>query len=66
MPFSVCWHTLLDELEDLLERPTLITPLSHKRFRITDVQEHRAVIEFDDANEVWPLQRDQSRRSSDP
>mgnify|MGYP000583098917 CR=1 FL=1 len=59
MTFSVSWHTLLDELEDLPEGATLITPLSHKRFRITDVQEHRVVIEFVDADEVRPLQRDQ-------
>ena len=59
MPFSVSWHTLLDELEDLPEGATLITPLSHKRFRITDVQEHRVVIEFVDTDEVRPLQRDQ-------
>ena len=59
MTFIVSWHTLLDELEDLPEGATLITPLSHKRFRITDVQEHRVVIEFVDADEVRPLQRDQ-------
>jgi hypothetical protein len=59
MPFSVSWHTLLDELEELPEGATLITPLSHKRFRITDVQEHRVVIQFEDKDEKRPLQRDQ-------
>jgi len=59
MPFSVSWHTLLNELEELPEGSTLITPLSHKRFRITDVQEHRVVIEFVDKDETRPLQRDQ-------
>lgn len=59
MPFSVSWHTLLDELEELPEGATLITPLSHKRFRITDVQEYRVIIQFDDAGEKQPLQRDQ-------
>lgn len=59
MPFTVSWHTLLDELEDLPAGATLITPLSHKRFRITDVQEHRVIIEFEDADEKRPLQRDQ-------
>jgi len=59
MPFTVSWHTLLDELEDLPEGATLITPLSHKQFRITDIQEHRVVIEFEDADEKRPLQRDQ-------
>ncbi|MDR5674750.1 hypothetical protein RH858_16630 [Halalkaliarchaeum sp. AArc-GB] len=59
MPFTASWHTLLDELEDLPDGATLITPLSHKRFRITDVQEHRVIIEFEDADEKRPLQRDQ-------
>jgi len=61
MPFSVSWHTLLDELDDLPESATLITPLSHNRFRISDVQEQRVVIEFldRDIDETRPLQRDQ-------
>ena len=60
-PFSVSWHTLLDELDDLPNGATLITPLSHDRFRITDVQEQRVVIEFldRDIDETRPLQRDQ-------
>ncbi len=40
MPFSVTWHTLLDECEDLPEDATLLTPLSQDRFRLADVQEH--------------------------
>lgn len=59
MPFSVSWHTLLDELEDLSDSAELITPLSHDRFRITDVQEHRIIITFDKRSERRPLQRDQ-------
>ena len=59
MPFSVSWQTLLDELDDLPEGATFITPLSHKRFRITDVQEHRVIIQVDDSREKQPLQRDQ-------
>lgn len=59
MPFSVSWHTLLDDLEELPDRATLITPLSHKRFRITDIQEHRVVIQFEDTDEKQPLKRDQ-------
>lgn len=59
MPFSVSWHTLLDDLEELPDRATLITPLSHKRFRITDVQEHRVVIQLEDTDEKQPLKRDQ-------
>ncbi len=59
MPFSVSWHTLLEELEDLPDGAKLISPLSHDRFRITDVQEHRVVIVFDESGERRPLQRDQ-------
>ena len=59
MPFSVSWHMLLDELDDLSEGAELITPLSHDRFRIADVQEQRVVITFDDSGERQPLQREQ-------
>lgn len=61
MPFSVTWHTLLDECEALAEDATLLTPLSQTRFRITDVQEHRIVVEFldRDVDETRPLQREQ-------
>jgi len=61
MPFSVSWHTLLDELDELPERSTLITPLSNDRFHVTDVQEQRVVVEFldRDIDETRPLQRDQ-------
>jgi len=59
MPFSVSWHTLLDELDDLSDGAELVTPLSHERFRITDVQEHRVVITFDGSGKRVPLRRDQ-------
>lgn len=59
MPFNVSWHTLLDELEELPDGANLITPLSHKRFRITDLQEHRVIIQFEESGENRPLQRDQ-------
>lgn len=61
MPFSVSWHTLLDELDDLPKSATLITPLSHDRIRITDVQEQRVIIRFldRDIDETRPLQRNQ-------
>ena len=59
MPFSVSWHMLLDELDDLSEGAELITPLSHDRFHIADVQEQRVVITFDDSGERQPLQREQ-------
>jgi hypothetical protein len=59
MPFSVSWHTLLDELDELSDGAELITPLSHDRFRIADVQEHRVIITFSETGERRPLQRDQ-------
>lgn len=46
MPFSVSWYTLLDEAEDLPDGATLVTPLTDDRFRITDTQEHRTIIEL--------------------
>ena len=61
MAFSVSWHTLLDELDDLPDGSTLVTPLSNDRFRVTDVQEQRVVVEFldRDIDETRPLQREQ-------
>ncbi|AFZ71301.1 hypothetical protein [Natronobacterium gregoryi] len=59
MSFTANWHTLLEELDDLPESATLITPLSHQRFRITDVQDARVIIQFEDNDETRPLQRDQ-------
>lgn len=57
--FQRSWHTLLEKLEELPEGATLVTPLSHKQFHVTDVQEHRVVIEFHENNEERPLQREQ-------
>lgn len=61
MAFGVSWHTLLEQLDDLHDGATLLTPLSHKRFRIQDVQENRVVVEFldSDIDQTRPLQRDQ-------
>jgi hypothetical protein len=54
----VSWQTLLDACEDLPDGATLTTPLSHERFRITDVQEPRIIIEFH-SGESRPLHREQ-------
>jgi len=59
MPFSVSWHTLLEEANDLPAGATLVTPLSHHEFRVTDVQEQRVVVEYVDRDERRPLQREQ-------
>lgn len=62
MPFSVSWYTLLDEAEDLPDGTTLVTPLTDERFRITDTQEHRVIIELQDSGDARPLQREQFER----
>ncbi|RZV05228.1 hypothetical protein BDK88_4251 [Natrinema hispanicum] len=59
MPFSVSWHTLLEHLDELPADATLITPLSHSQIHISDIQEHRIIVQFDESNEKRPLQRDQ-------
>jgi chaperonin cofactor prefoldin len=59
MPFSARWHTLLEHAEELPSDATLLTPLSHNPFRLTDVQEHRILITYRDDDGTIPLQRDQ-------
>jgi hypothetical protein len=59
MPFSVTWHTLLEELDELPPGATFLAPLTDKRFTVTDTQEHRVVIEFRGSGNSRPLQRDQ-------
>jgi len=59
MPFSVSWHTLLEHLDELPADATLITPLSHSHIHITDIQEHRIIVQFDESSEKRTLQRDQ-------
>ena len=59
MSFRVSWHNLIERLDELPEGATLRTPLSHDRFRITDVQEHRVVIQFIHSGDSQPLQQDQ-------
>ncbi len=59
MTFASTWGNILDECEALEDDAMLITPLSDQRFRITDIQEHRVVVEFTDSGESRPLQRDQ-------
>ncbi|MFC6977121.1 DUF2800 domain-containing protein [Halomicroarcula sp. GCM10025709] len=59
MSFSVSWHTLLDEAEDLSADAVLVTPLSQTPFRISDTQEHRIIIEYIEKDKTRPLQREQ-------
>ncbi|MFB6197038.1 MAG: hypothetical protein ABEI52_02050, partial [Halobacteriaceae archaeon] len=59
MPFAVSWHNLLDRLDELPAGATFDTPLTNKRFIVTDVQEHRIVIDFQESSESRPLQREQ-------
>ena len=59
MSFSENGHTLLEAVEELSPDATLIMPLLHTQFRITDTQEHRVIIEIPDSDDSQPLQRDQ-------
>lgn len=59
MPFSATWHNLLDNAEALPSDATLVTPLSRKPFRVTDLQEQRVLIEYRESTETIPLQREQ-------
>jgi hypothetical protein len=58
-PFGATWGTLIERCEDLPEDATLITPLSTRRFRVTDVQQQRIIIEDTDTGDSQPLQREQ-------
>jgi hypothetical protein len=59
MTFTASWHNLLEHAEELPSDATLLTPLSRKPFRISDVQEHRVLIEYRDDDGTIPLQREQ-------
>ena len=59
MSFSVSWHTLLEEVDDLPADAVLVTPLSHTPFCISDSQEHRIIIDYVEKDERRPLQREQ-------
>lgn len=58
-PFGATWGTLIERCDQLPEDATLITPLANTRFRITDVQQPRIIIEDTDSGESQPLQREQ-------
>ena len=59
MPFNTTWHNLLENIEEVAADATLMTPLSGKAFRITDVQEPRILIQYRDDDRTIPLQREQ-------
>jgi len=59
MPFSVTWHTIIDQLDELPSDATFVTPLSERPFRVSDVQEHRLHIEYRDQDGTIPLKREQ-------
>jgi len=59
MTFGTTWQNLLDNIEELPSDATLVTPLSRKAFRVTNVQEPRVLIQYRDDDETIPLQRDQ-------
>jgi hypothetical protein len=59
MPFNSTWHELVNHLDELSEGASMVTPLSHRRFRVANTQEQRVIISFDDEDGYQPLQRDQ-------
>jgi len=61
MGFTASWHTLITELEEIPEEATLVTPLSHDHFTISDIQEQRVIVQFPDRDidPNQPLQREQ-------
>lgn len=59
MTFSSTWNNLLENVEELPSDAILVTPLSRKAFGVTDVQQHRVVIQYRDDDETIPLQKDQ-------
>jgi hypothetical protein len=59
MTFGPTWNNLLENIEELPSDATLITPLSRKAFGVTEVQQHRVLIQYRDDDETIPLQRDQ-------
>jgi len=59
MTFGSTWNNLLENVEELPSDATLVTPLSRKAFRVTDVQEPRILIQYRDDDETIPLQREQ-------
>ena len=59
MTFTEVWHTLVAECEDLSAEATFVAPLSERRFRLTDIQDDRLIIEFVDSESSRPLPREQ-------
>jgi len=59
MSFRVTWDNLLDNVEALPADATLLTPFSQNPFHITDVQQHRILIEHQTGNKIIQLQRKQ-------
>ena len=59
MAFTATWHTLLDTLKELPSDATLLTPLSEKPFRVTNIQQPRILISYRDNDETLPLDREQ-------
>lgn len=59
MPFELRWETLRDECENLPEDAMLVAPLTHRRFRIAEVQTDRIITTFTDSQSSRTLPRDQ-------
>lgn len=58
MPSSDTWETLRDEAEDLPADTVLRTPLSRKRFLVTEIRDSSLTITYENGADSKPLQRD--------
>lgn len=62
--FGATWGTLIERCEDLPEDATLITPLSTRRFRVTEVQQQRVIVEDTATGDSQPSSARSSKLSS--
>jgi len=59
MPFSVTWHLIIEQLDEIPDDATFVTPLSERSFRLSDVQEHRLLMSYRDQSGTIPVKREQ-------
>jgi len=59
MPFSVTWHLIIEQLDEIPDDATFVTPLSERSFRLSDIQEHRLLMSYRDQSGTIPLKREQ-------
>ena len=58
MPSSDEWNTLRNKVEEFPSDAILLTPLSQKRFLVTEVQDSNIAIKYIESDDSEPLQHD--------